>query len=73
MAHQVGSSGAPAPDDPPWWATRLLSEVLLRGPDAQPYTRVLRFLPDRMGACRATGRGVPAEFGPDVWAPLPLP
>ncbi|MDT0568247.1 hypothetical protein RM704_12315 [Streptomyces sp. DSM 3412] len=65
--------GAPAPDDPTWWATRLLAEVLLRVPDATPYTRVLRFLTERIGAWRAQGRGVPAEFGPDFWASLPLP
>lgn len=65
--------GAPAPDDPTWWAARLLSEVLLRVPDATPYTRVLRFLTERIGAWRAQGRGVPGEFGPDFWAELPLP
>ncbi|ULR53709.1 trypsin-like peptidase domain-containing protein [Streptomyces deccanensis] len=65
--------GTPAPDDPTWWATRLLAEVLLRVPDATPYTRVLRFLTERIGAWRAQGRGVPAEFGPDFWASLPLP
>ncbi|MDX3637248.1 serine protease [Streptomyces europaeiscabiei] len=65
--------GAPVPDDPTWWATRLLAEVLLRVPDATPYTRVLRFLAERIGAWRAQGRGVPGEFGPDFWASLPLP
>ncbi|MFF6786199.1 hypothetical protein [Streptomyces sp. NPDC012510] len=65
--------GAPAPDDPTWWATRLLTEVLLRVPDATPYSRVLRFLTERIGAWRDQGRGVPAEFGPDLWAALPLP
>ncbi|SOD69492.1 hypothetical protein SAMN06272781_2215 [Streptomyces sp. 1222.2] len=65
--------GSPAPDDPTWWATRLLSEVLLRVPDATPYTRVLRFLTERIGAWRAQDRGVPGEFGPDFWAALPLP
>ncbi|MGW0846341.1 trypsin-like peptidase domain-containing protein [Streptomyces sp. NPDC002787] len=65
--------GAPAPEDPTWWATRLLAEVLLRVPDATPYTRVLRFLTERIGAWRAQGRGVPGEFGPDFWASLPLP
>ncbi|KFF99171.1 hypothetical protein IQ62_20435 [Streptomyces scabiei] len=65
--------GAPVPDDPTWWATRLLAEVLLRVPDATPYTRVLRFLTERIGAWRAQGRGVPGEFGPDFWASLPLP
>ncbi|MDX2784227.1 serine protease, partial [Streptomyces caniscabiei] len=62
-----------APDDPTWWATRLLAEVLLQVPDATPYTRVLRFLTERIGAWRAQGRGVPPEFGPDFWAALPLP
>ncbi|MFE7766416.1 trypsin-like peptidase domain-containing protein [Streptomyces sp. NPDC057438] len=65
--------GAAAPDDPTWWAARLLSEVLLRVPDATPYTRVLRFLTERIGAWRAQGRGVPGEFGPDFWAQVPLP
>ncbi|MBZ3904165.1 serine protease [Streptomyces griseiscabiei] len=65
--------GAPAPDDPTWWATRLLGEVLLRVPDATPYSRVLRFLTERIGAWRAQGRGVPGEFGPDFWASLRLP
>ncbi|MFE7842381.1 trypsin-like peptidase domain-containing protein [Streptomyces sp. NPDC057474] len=65
--------GDPAPDDPTWWATRLLAEVLLRVPDATPYTRVLRFLTERIGAWRGQGRGVPAAFGPDFWASLPLP
>ncbi|MDX3780281.1 trypsin-like peptidase domain-containing protein [Streptomyces europaeiscabiei] len=64
--------GAPVPDDPTWWATRLLAEVLLRVPDATPYTRVLRFLTERIGAWRAQGRGVPGDFGPDFWASLPL-
>ncbi|WP_338895799.1 trypsin-like peptidase domain-containing protein [Streptomyces sp. TG1A-60] len=65
--------GAPAPDDPTWWATHLLAEVLLRVPDATPYTRVLRFLTERIGAWRGQGRGVPGEFGPALWAALPLP
>ncbi|WP_328224139.1 trypsin-like peptidase domain-containing protein [Streptomyces sp. NBC_00310] len=65
--------GAPVPDDPTWWATRLLAEVLVRVPDATPYTRVLRFLTERIGAWRAQGRGVPGELGPDFWASLPLP
>ncbi|GAQ65122.1 trypsin-like peptidase domain-containing protein [Streptomyces scabiei] len=65
--------GSAAPDDPTWWAARLLSEVLLRVPDATPHTRVLRFLTERIGAWRAQGRGVPGEFGPDFWAELPLP
>ncbi|MEU1519691.1 trypsin-like peptidase domain-containing protein [Streptomyces sp. NPDC005811] len=31
-----------------WWAARLLSETLLRVPDATPYTGILRLLADRI-------------------------
>ncbi|WP_200307277.1 S1 family peptidase [Streptomyces adelaidensis] len=65
--------GATPPDAPTWWATHLLSEALLRVPDATPYSRVLRFLTERIGAWQAQGRDVPPEFGPDFWAALPLP
>ncbi|MDX2880930.1 serine protease, partial [Streptomyces ipomoeae] len=66
--------GDTAPDDDPIrWATRLLAEVLPRVPDATPYSRVLRFLTERIGAWRAQGRAVPGEFGPDFWAALQLP
>ncbi|MEU6803727.1 hypothetical protein [Streptomyces neyagawaensis] len=65
--------GRTAPDDPTWWATHLLADVLLSVPDATPYTRVLRFLAERIGAWRTQGRCVPEEFGPRFWEALPLP
>jgi hypothetical protein len=65
--------GRTAPDDPTWWATHLLADVLLRVPDATPYTRVLRFLAERIGAWRTQGRCVPEEFGPGFWEALSLP
>ncbi|MFD9651817.1 trypsin-like peptidase domain-containing protein [Streptomyces mirabilis] len=69
---------APTGDDGPagdgiWWATHLLADVLVRVPDATPYTRVLRLLAERIVAWRTEGRGVPAEFGPSFWEALPLP
>ncbi|MCX4577864.1 serine protease [Streptomyces sp. NBC_01571] len=64
---------APAPaEDPVWWAARLLGDVVLRLPDATPYTGVLRLLAERIVRWRAEGRGVPAEFGPAFWEALPL-
>ncbi|WP_326728319.1 trypsin-like peptidase domain-containing protein [Streptomyces phaeochromogenes] len=56
-----------------WWATRLLSGVLLRVPDATPYVGVLRHLAERVVTWRAEGRAVPGEFGPVFWTRLPLP
>ncbi len=56
-----------------WWATRLLSGVLLRVPDATPYLGVLRHLAGRVVRWRAAGRAVPGEFGPGFWRGLPLP
>ncbi|WP_257003801.1 serine protease [Streptomyces sp. SA15] len=56
-----------------WWAARLLAEVLLRVPDATPYTAVLLLLTDRIVTWRGEQRHVPAEFGPDFWTALPLP
>ncbi|MFI5812666.1 trypsin-like peptidase domain-containing protein [Streptomyces sp. NPDC051643] len=65
---------APAPpEDPVWWATRLFGDVVLRLPDATPYTGVLELLAERIVRWRAEGRGVPAEFGPSFWEALPLP
>ncbi|MFD7136039.1 serine protease [Streptomyces sp. NPDC059894] len=59
-------------DPDAWWAARLLSETLLRVPDATPYADVLRLLTDRLAARR--GRpGVPAGFDPGFWTALPLP
>ncbi|WP_326759269.1 serine protease [Streptomyces phaeochromogenes] len=62
-----------ATDAGSWWATRLLSGVLLRVPDATPYVGVLRHLAERVVTWRAEGRAVPEEFGPVFWTRLPLP
>ncbi|MBW8793108.1 MAG: serine protease [Streptomyces sp.] len=61
-----------------WWAARLLTQTLLRLPDATPYTGVLRLLADQVVGRQRT---VPAEsgprfgpeFGPDFWTALALP
>ncbi|MFS8202111.1 serine protease [Streptomyces sp. CWNU-52B] len=63
----------PAADDRDWWATRLLSGVLLRVPDATPHLGVLRHLAERVVRWRAEGRAVPGEFGPGFWRGLALP
>ncbi|WP_328493629.1 serine protease [Streptomyces sp. NBC_00414] len=60
-------------DGDAWWATRLLSGVLLRVPDATPYLGVLRHLAEHVVRWRAEGRAVPEEFGPGFWRGLPLP
>ncbi|MEJ8653147.1 hypothetical protein WKI65_35035 [Streptomyces sp. MS1.AVA.3] len=72
------AAGAPAPGavDGRWWAARLLSGVLLRVPDAGPYTGVLRLLADRITerSLRAGGfvhTGLEA-FGPWFWERLAL-
>lgn len=65
---------APHPGgDALWWATHLCADVLLRVPDATPYTGVLRLLTERIVAWREQGRAVPAPFGPAFWAAVPLP
>lgn len=51
-----------------WWASRLLLETLLRVPDAQPYSRVLRELAERIGGGGRTG-----VFGPWFWREIALP
>ncbi|MEU6357494.1 trypsin-like peptidase domain-containing protein [Streptomyces sp. NPDC047072] len=56
-----------------WWAARLLAEVLLRVPDATPYTDVLRQLADRIVDRRRRERPLPYEFGPAFWTALPVP
>ncbi|WP_089098394.1 trypsin-like peptidase domain-containing protein [Streptomyces hyaluromycini] len=53
-----------------WWAARLLTQTLLRLPDATPYTGVLRLLADRVVSQQHTA---PPEFGPDFWTALALP
>ncbi|WTC16177.1 serine protease [Streptomyces cellulosae] len=56
-----------------WWASRLLTGVLTRVPDAGPYTDVLRLLADRVVAWREQRRTVPPELGPAFWTRLRLP
>ncbi|MER6442845.1 trypsin-like peptidase domain-containing protein [Streptomyces sp. NPDC001185] len=60
-------------EDPAWWATRLLGDVVLRLPDTTPCTEVLTLLAEHIVRWRADGRAVPAEFGPAFWEALPLP
>lgn len=69
-------------DPDSWWAARLLTETLLRVPDARPYTGVLRLLADRIGAAVGAGAGAVAgtaessrlaDFGPSFWTELALP
>ncbi|MET8077232.1 trypsin-like peptidase domain-containing protein [Streptomyces sp. NPDC005303] len=55
-----------------WWAARLLTETLLRVPDATPYTDVLRQLADRLVAGRHREEPVPPAFGPAFWTALRL-
>ncbi|NEB06373.1 trypsin-like peptidase domain-containing protein [Streptomyces sp. SID13726] len=83
VARQHGTSGlaykleelihALDADPHSWWATRLLTETLLRVPDATPYTEVLRQLTDRLVARRRQEQPVPPAFGPAFWTALPLP
>ncbi|MDQ1007977.1 hypothetical protein QFZ82_002462 [Streptomyces sp. V4I23] len=54
--------------DARWWAVRLLTEVLHRVPDAEPYVGVLRLLARRVVAVPADRK----DFGPAFWARLPL-
>ncbi|MEW2167878.1 trypsin-like peptidase domain-containing protein [Streptomyces sp. NPDC007084] len=56
-----------------WWSAHLCADVLLRVPDATPYTGVLRLLTERITAWREQGRTVPARLGPAFWAAVPLP
>ncbi|MFF8971975.1 trypsin-like peptidase domain-containing protein [Streptomyces sp. NPDC014995] len=59
-------------DPQSWWAARLLTETLLRVPDATPYIGVLGLLADRIVA-RGHRPGRSAAFAPDFWTALPLP
>ncbi|MFF2412230.1 trypsin-like peptidase domain-containing protein [Streptomyces sp. NPDC058092] len=60
--------------DARWWAVHLLSETLLRVPDARPQLGVARLLADRIVRRAATGGpGAYAEFGPWFWQRLRLP
>ncbi|MFF4119164.1 trypsin-like peptidase domain-containing protein [Streptomyces sp. NPDC001714] len=57
-----------------WWAARLLTQTLLRLPDATPYTGVLRLLADRVvGRQRTAPAPFGPEFGPEFWTALALP
>ncbi|MEU2775486.1 trypsin-like peptidase domain-containing protein [Streptomyces sp. NPDC007162] len=53
-----------------WWAARLLTQTLLRLPDATPYHGVLKLLADRVVRRQ---RAVSDEFGPGFWTALALP
>ncbi|MFB8037365.1 trypsin-like peptidase domain-containing protein [Streptomyces sp. NPDC056004] len=70
-----GVDGAPG-HDARWWAVRLLSETLLRVPDARPYLGVLRLLTGRVvrraAADGPAGPGTYAAFGPWFWRRLRL-
>lgn len=75
-AAPAGGSPAARAVDGRWWAAHLLSGVLLRVPDARPYTGVLRLLADRITerSLRAGGfvqTGLEA-FGPWFWERLAL-
>ncbi|MER7724498.1 serine protease [Streptomyces sp. NPDC096323] len=64
--------------DARWWAGHLLSETMLRVPDARPYLGVLRLLAGRIVRNAADGGGsgawgAYAEFGPWFWRRLRLP
>ncbi|MDQ0764284.1 hypothetical protein QF027_006919 [Streptomyces canus] len=65
--------GALDADPHSWWAAHLLTETLLRVPDATPYTDVLRRLTDRLVDRRRQEEAVPPAFGPAFWTALPLP
>ncbi len=68
MAHALDA------DPHSWWAARLLAEVLLRVPDATPYTEVLRLLTDRIVAWRRQERPRAApRSGPPSGPPCRLP
>ena len=74
-------------DPDSWWPARLLTETLLRVPDATPYLAVLRRLADRLVAARRQdcpnsqetrndsrpAPGATAPFAPGFWTALPLP
>ncbi|MEU1469533.1 serine protease [Streptomyces sp. NPDC005761] len=74
---EEGETGPPFPDAR-WWAAHLLSETLLRVPDARPHLGVLRLLAGRIVRSSADAggsgpRGAYAEFGPWFWRRLRLP
>ncbi|WP_406012987.1 serine protease [Streptomyces sp. NBC_00984] len=71
-----GENGPPR-HDARWWTVRLLSETLLRVPDARPHLGVLRLLAGRVVRRAAAGSpggpGTFAAFGPWFWRRLRLP
>ncbi|MFI6860907.1 trypsin-like peptidase domain-containing protein [Streptomyces sp. NPDC050421] len=74
----AGSDTAVPSPDARWWAVHLLSETLLRVPDARPHLGVLRLLAGRIVRSSADAggsgaRGAYAEFGPWFWRRLRLP
>ncbi|MGW1162809.1 trypsin-like peptidase domain-containing protein [Streptomyces sp. NPDC002519] len=77
LVHAVDALPAPGPTPPDdealWWAVHLLTDTLVRLPDARPYLHVLRLLADRIVRWRAAGRRVPRAFAPWFWAALPVP
>ncbi|MGI5458430.1 serine protease [Streptomyces sp. CA-249302] len=58
-----------------WWPAHLLTETLLRVPDARPYLGVLRRLADAQveTARRDDPPSAPTTFTPAFWTALPLP
>ncbi|MDQ8707029.1 serine protease [Streptomyces sp. LHD-70] len=62
--------------DAGWWAVHLLSDVLLRVPDARPYLGVLRLLAERIARRGTTGEALCdgfEVFAPAFWRRLALP
>ncbi|MDV9178892.1 serine protease, partial [Streptomyces sp. W16] len=74
LALRLGELAQALDADPhSWWAARLLAEVLVRVPDATPYSGVLRLLADQLVGRRQQHDDVPAEFAPEFWTALALP
>ncbi|MFE7467377.1 trypsin-like peptidase domain-containing protein [Streptomyces sp. NPDC057499] len=75
-ASDTEDGGQTAEHDACWWAVRLLSQTLLRVPDARPYLGVLRLLAGRVVRRAVTGGpggpGTYAVFGPWFWRRLRL-
>ncbi|MFJ7201390.1 MULTISPECIES: trypsin-like peptidase domain-containing protein [unclassified Streptomyces] len=79
LSMETGSEAVANPGprhDARWWAVRLLSQTLLRVPDARPHLGVLRLLAGRVVRRAATGApggpGTYAAFGPWFWWRLRL-
>ncbi|MGW0958640.1 trypsin-like peptidase domain-containing protein [Streptomyces gelaticus] len=75
LSTRAGANPGPC-HDACWWAVRLLSQTLLRVPEARPYLGVLRLLAGRVVRRAATGApggpGTYAAFGPWFWRRLRL-